>query len=204
MKSRGCSRLAAAMTWVMCAATWNSPRCFASDAYSPPECGANALYLLAKLLDLKPNVREIQALLGEIDEDGSSIAELEAAGRQIGLRLEGRLIRPQDLPLDRPTIAHLGMSGLKSGHFIVLVPVGDTGTMVQMIDPPYHSHLIDYEKLMSSNAGSLRILLPVRPWETSYARAALTCSSMIAAVIGFLLLKMSRRGEYAPSCPMRS
>jgi hypothetical protein len=63
-----------------------------------------------------------------------------------------------DLPLRRPAIAYL--SGLRAGHFVTLRPVGITGTMVQVIDPPDASRIMDYQPLLARPDWTGRLLVP--------------------------------------------
>src|SRR5262249_50665333 len=98
------------------------------------DCGPNSLYLLLQLSGYRADLDTLKRLLPSRPPPGYSMLELKAAARANGLRLRGIRFGKRDVPLDRPAIAFLNHSG--SGHFVVLRPVGVTGTMVQIIEPP--------------------------------------------------------------------
>jgi hypothetical protein len=164
----------------------------AAEPFTPPDCGLNCLYALLKLNGNEVDLQTLESALPPRNAQGYSLAELQAAASTFGMRLEGRQVGPSDTPFDRPVIAHIGFGETRSGHYVVLVPVGRTGTMTQMFDPPYHPHITDYTKLFVANRGSMRILRPVYDGETLIRAFALFATvACLLAVVGALTL--SRR-----------
>lgn len=98
------------------------------------DCGPNALYLLLRSSGIDVRMEAIERALPPRHSDGYSMAELRDAARACGLSLRGIRIGPDDVPLDRPVIAHMDQG--RSGHYVLLRPIGRTGTMVQVIEPP--------------------------------------------------------------------
>ena len=47
--------------------------------------------------------------------------------------------------------------------------VGTTGTMVQVIDPPYAPWIADYSQLFTAKPWTGRLLIPLDPWPVRYA-----------------------------------
>jgi len=111
------------------------------------DCGTNALFLLLELTGHPQPLETVLEHLPARHPDGFSMLELQQAAQRCGLRTVGRALTRQELPLKRPVIAHLEPHGTSAGHFVVLVPVGRTGTMVQMIDPPYPAVIVDYDRV---------------------------------------------------------
>ena len=67
-----------------------------------------------------------------------------------------------DQGADRPGIVFL--KDAKGGHFAVFRPVGTTGTMVQVIDPPSAPWIADYDRVFSSTRWTGRVLVARDPW----------------------------------------
>lgn len=122
-----------------------------------PNCGLNALFLLAKLSGGPADLGRIERALPARRAGGYSMAELRAGGRAVGLDLQGVRFGKRDVPLDRPAIAFLDTPG--EGHFVALQPVGSMGTMVQVLDPPYAPALVDYSQLLARRSWSGRLLV---------------------------------------------
>ena len=108
------------------------------------------------------------------------MAELAAASRTLGLRLEGVRFAKGDKVLDRPAIAFL--SDAKGGHFAVLRPVGTMGTMVQVIDPPSPPWIGDYDRILSARAWTGRILILTDPWIVRYAAPLLLSTAELPLI----------------------
>ena len=98
------------------------------------DCGINSLFVLLKLEGCAATIPQIEAALPPRHQDGYSMAELAAVASRVGLSVEGIRCEQGDRPLDRPAIYFIKHA--KGGHFAVFRPVGVTGTMVQVIDPP--------------------------------------------------------------------
>ena len=86
------------------------------------------------------------------------MADLRAASAQNGVRLRRAKFVKGDGPLDRPAIAFLSLAN--EGHFVVLRPVGVTGTMVQVLDPPFAPRVVDYKDILSGRQWTGRVLVP--------------------------------------------
>jgi len=155
----------------------------AAQTYRPPDCGMNALYLLFRSMGEPTGLGEIEQALPERLEDGYLMAELADASRALGRPLRGLQIQPEDLPLDRPAIAYLIVSG--RGHFVVLNPVGQTGTMVQVLDPPNPPTVVDYDRLLSGPAWTGLLLIPPSKVATRMRiGAALLIALAVLALVG--------------------
>ena len=137
------------------------------------DCGVNALFVLLQLEGRPVTLDRLQAALPARHPDGYSMAELAAASQSLGLRLEGVKFGGGDKPLEHPSIVFL-QDG-KAGHFAVLRPVGSTGKMVQVIDPPSAPWIGDYARVLSTKPWTGRILTPrnnTRRWGTVVAATA--------------------------------
>jgi Peptidase C39 family len=131
------------------------------------DCGVHALYILLHLEGRPVAFDRLKSALPPWHPDGYSMAELSRVSRSLGLDLEGVRFAKGDKALVRPAIAFI--KDVKGGHFMVLRPLGTTGTMVQVIDPPNVPWITDYERLLVSRPWTGRILLPRDPWSVRYA-----------------------------------
>ncbi|MGC8644430.1 MAG: cysteine peptidase family C39 domain-containing protein, partial [Isosphaeraceae bacterium] len=122
----------------------------------------NALFVLLYLEGRSIPFDRLESALPPHRPDGYSMAELSTAARSLGLPLDGVKLVKGDKPLDRPAIAFF--QNARGGHFAVLRPVGTTGTMVQVIDPPHVPLITDYDRILGSKGWTGRILLPSPPW----------------------------------------
>jgi ABC-type bacteriocin/lantibiotic exporter with double-glycine peptidase domain len=149
-----------------------------SEETTKLDCGVNALFVLFRLEGRPVTLDLLESALPRRHPDGYSMAQLAAAARSLGLVLDGVRLAKLDKPLTRPAIAFLKDG--KAGHFAVLRPVGTTGTMVQVIDPPSAPWIADYDRLLSAKAWTGRVLV-VR--EASTIRNALPLLSLVTALI---------------------
>ena len=129
----------------------------APDEKTSFDCGVNALYVILRLESRPVTIDRLLSALPARHPDGYSMAELSAASRSLGLSLEGVRFVKGDKALDRPAIAFF--KDEKGGHFAVLRPVGTTGTMVQVIDPPSAPWIADYDRVLASKPWTGRILI---------------------------------------------
>ncbi len=141
----------------------------ADDERTRLDCGANALYLLLHLEGRPVTVEQLLSKLPPHRPDGYSMAELAATSRALGLELEGVRFAKGDPNPDRPAIAFI--ENARGGHFTMLRPVGSTGSMVQVVDPPSPPWVTDYDRLFVDGLWTGRILTPRPPWY-SPARAS--------------------------------
>jgi hypothetical protein len=164
-----------------------------TESYDPPDCGMNSLYILLKLNGTQVNLEDLRGILPPRRNGGYSLMELQGAAGRCGHNLSGVRLTRDNVPLDRPVIAHFGAEHEGIGHYAVLAPVGETGTMVQIIDPPYHPKIIDYASIIPPGS-SIKILYPLRFRET---RSFLVLGIGVALVAVAVALVVGRgRGSW--------
>ncbi len=159
-------------------------RASASDGTTKLDCGVNALFLLLRLEGRPVTLDRMELALPPQHKEGYSMSELAAAARSLGLDLDGVRFAKGDRALERPAIAFL--QDAKGGHFAVLRPVGTTGTMVQVLDPPHSPWITDYDRLFAAKPWTGRVLLPRGPRLVRYAwplLAAAACTILAAVAI---------------------
>jgi hypothetical protein len=162
------------------------------------DCGVNCLYTLLRLSGRKVDLSALRATLPPPGASGYSMAELREAAGRFGLGLAGVRLAPRDMPLDRPVIV-LRMADAR-GHYVVLKPVGQTGTMVQVLDFPKPPRIMDYSRILASEEWTGLALVPDRP----LARAAPYLIGLSLAGITFIGGHMLvRRGKIRPKCRSR-
>ena len=125
------------------------------------DCGINSLFVLLKLEGREATIPQIEAALPPRRPDGYSMAELAAAASRFGLDVEGVRCEQKDRPPDRPAICFI--KDAKGGHFAVFRPVGVTGTMVQVIDPPFVPWIVDFTEVAAAKSWMGRVLVVRQP-----------------------------------------
>jgi len=158
------------------------------------DCGANALFILLHLEKLPVTFDDLESVLPPRAPEGYSMLELSAAASSLGLSLQGVRFGKGDKALNRPAIVFL--QDAKGGHFAVLRPVGTTGPMVQVIDPPRAPWIADYERVFAARSWTSRVLIPLDPWPVRHARdlpVAVACGTLTA--VAFLLWSRSSRSR---------
>lgn len=128
------------------------------------DCGVHALYLLLRLCAADTDLTQLRATLPDTRADGLSLAEIRDAAARRGVTLRGRRIGPQDVPIDRPMIAHL-RPGEGRGHFVVIEPVGTLGKSVMVLDFPRPPRVVAYADLIGSDAWTGLALAPATAQE---------------------------------------
>ena len=126
------------------------------------DCGANALFVLFRLEGRPVALTQLERALPPRRTEGHSMAELASAAAALGLPLDGARFGKGDEVLTRPAIAFF--KSAEGGHFAVLRPVGTTGTMVQVIDPPHVPRFADYENLFAARSWTGRVLIRRDHW----------------------------------------
>ena len=146
----------------------------------PLDCGPNTLVLLLRLAGRQVGLDEVKQALPRRHDVGYSLAELKTAASQFGLRLNGVRLDKSDLPLAQPAIAFLHTAG--EGHFILMRPVGTTGKVVQVIDPPLAPTIMDYDKLLASPGWTGRMLIrqTAAEWIFSWIWVTIPCFLFLA------------------------
>ena len=150
------------------------------------DCGVNALFVLLHLEGRPISFDRLESALPPRRPDGYSMTELAGAAWSLGLPLDGVKFMKGDKPLGRPAIAFF--QNARGGHFAVLRPVGTTGTMVQVIDPPHVPLITDYDRILGSKGWTGRILLSGPPW---YKRRS-TFSAVAGVCLLFVALTLTR------------
>jgi len=154
------------------------------EAAAKVDCGVNALYILMALEGRAVTLDQLTEALPPRHPEGYSMAELSTAAASFGLGLDGIQFSKGDKALSHPAITFLKDG--RGGHFAVLRPVGATGTMAQILDPPGVPWIGDYERIMSTKAWTGRVLLSRDPW---LSRTALP---FVLASAGLAVLALSR------------
>jgi ABC-type bacteriocin/lantibiotic exporter with double-glycine peptidase domain len=148
----------------------------AFDEATKLDCGVNALFLLLRLEGRDISYRQVDAALPPANPLGYSMAELRDTAKKLGCEIEGVQQSRKSAPLHRPAIAFFKDAG--SGHFAVLRPVGTTGTMVQILDPPRAPQIVDFDRLIHERSWTGRLLLRT---EEPFQR-------LIWALVGFVIV----------------
>lgn len=153
------------------------------------DCGVYALFVLFEIQGRPVTLEALDRALPPRHPEGYSMAELARASRALGLTLTGSRFDRGDAPLDGPAIAFVKEE--RAGHFVVLRPVGTTGTMVQVIDPPYAPRVVDVASLIGSAVWTGRVLTVDRP--RSLGKVAYPVSAATGLVL--LAIVARRRGR---------
>jgi ABC-type bacteriocin/lantibiotic exporter with double-glycine peptidase domain len=138
------------------------------------------------------NLSDLRRALPHPGRDGLSMADLQSAASIFGVGLRETRIRREDFPLDRPVIALLSTED--DGHFVVLQPVGTTGTMAMVCDFPRPPRIVDYASLSDSEGWNGLALVPVRPWESAFPYSVGITTSVFVTFLSYVLHAM-RRGR---------
>ncbi len=161
---------------------------FASD------CGTNSLYSLLRPMGRRTSLANLGRELVDPSGKRVSMAEIQAAARNLGVGLSGRLVNCSDLPSDRPAIAYLQYPG--EGHYIVVEPVGVHGTMVQIYDSPHDPVVMDKSGLCALPGWTGRVLLPTR-W-LDHAPAWAVAATLVLALAARIARRGTRRTAHVP------
>lgn len=158
------------------------------------DCGVNGLYVLLRLCGRDPDLDAVRATLPEPGPKGLSMAQLAAAAERLGQPVRGVRLRPADFPLDRPAIVLL-QTGEDSGHFVVVRPVGRTGTLVTRLDFPRPPRVVDAARLRAADDWTGLALVPVWPHERAapYVAGAAAVGLATVGARGLSRRRASRR-----------
>jgi len=152
------------------------------------DCGVNSLFIVLRLAGHPVDLDRVKSALPSRHPDGYSMGELAKASLSLGVPMDGVRFGKGDAPLRRPSIAFL--IGDRGGHFIVLRPVGTTGTMVQLIDPPNAPQIMDYDRVLATRAWTGRLLLPRGPWVVHNVIPLLTGAAGLILLLPALVLSL--------------
>jgi MYXO-CTERM domain-containing protein len=128
-------------------------------------CGLRCLYLLFLMSGKQVPQSPRWHSSAENAEHLVSMSELQSIARESGMTLRGEVLSVDEAQPDRPMIAYLEYPG--GGHFVVVRPVGRTGTMVQVLDPNREPFILDHKHLSSLPGWTGRVLVPRGPSEIS-------------------------------------
>jgi ABC-type bacteriocin/lantibiotic exporter with double-glycine peptidase domain len=126
------------------------------------DCGVNVLFILLRLEGRSIEFDRLESALAPRNPAGSSMAELAGASASLGLTLDGIRFDKDSQPLAKPAIAFFKDS--RGGHFAVLRPVGTTGRMIQVINPPYVPFIADRDQVVAQKAWTGRVLVSRDSW----------------------------------------
>ncbi len=157
-------------------------------------CGAASLYVLAKLLDHPLTLNEIRSKLSQSPTQSLAMSDLRRGAEQLGIDLRGVLLaRSPGRPLVRqPVIAFLNRG--RSGHYVVVRPVGHTGHVVQLIDSINPPEVVESELLLASPAWT-GIALSPHPDRGVIIRSRII---MAFVVVGLIAIALFARQRWVP------
>jgi len=127
------------------------------SATSQIDCGPAAIHALFWAAGRPVSIDEVIARLPSRPE-GHSMKELQDASAGLGMSLEGRFIGKDIRALDRPMLAFIKDDSLR--HFLVIRPVGPTGSLVQVIDVSDPPQVMDKTDLVASSQWTGAVLIP--------------------------------------------
>lgn len=122
------------------------------------DCGAQAVYLLLSLHHKPVVIEDVISSFVDEDSAGHSMLELAQASSRLGLPVVGKRYQPGQTFPDRPVIAYLRLRD--AGHFFVIRPVGATGTLVQILDPPHEPVIMELSELVKRDFWTGALLVP--------------------------------------------
>jgi hypothetical protein len=156
------------------------------EVVGPWECGAVSLYHLLRVEQTQVEFPRLQEILGPADASGYSFHDIQKAAGKFGVRLDAVLLDNHRSGLQRPLILFTKQGD--EGHFIVVRPVGHTGSLVQVLDGDREPVAIDADRLIASRAWTGLALVPRRADSLSIAFFA----TALACLAGFLITKPRR------------
>jgi hypothetical protein len=132
-------------------------------------CGAKALALF-----LEVEHRRVPASFFEqswaSSTSGASMYQLQRVAAANGVKLVGVHLAPRGGGIDRTTIVYLRYG--PHGHYAVVRPVGQSGKLLQVLDPSGSPRIIDRERLFAAPEWTGLALVLVRPnWPARIAWA---------------------------------
>ena len=166
------------------AASGDSPRA---------DCGTVALYLLLYAEGHKTPLSAVQALLPDPTSKGLSMKDLRDGTRALGVPLQGVVLPKEDRAIDRPMIVFL--KRVHVGHFVFVRPVGQTGKLLQAIDPPFATAVMDKADLFALPEWTGLALVPSGGRRLWWAGCGLFGS---AAIVVVSRRAFARRGGASP------
>lgn len=161
------------------------------------DCGPAALLALGAVEGRAIDFDQIAARL-PYRREGHSMRELRDVARSFGLRLEGLYVGKDAKLIDRPMLAFIKDEGAKIEHFLVVRPVGHSGTLVQLIDSNGPPRVIEKVELVSSSQWTGVVLAPTRTnWAVVGGSGLLAAAGLLG--LGFLVARRGRRQSATPA-----
>lgn len=155
------------------------------------DCGPAALLALGAVEGREIDFDKLAARLPQRRE-GHSMKELRDVARSFGLKLEGLYVGKHASLIDRPMLAFIKDKGAKIEHFLVVRPVGHTGSLVQLIDSNGPPRVIEKVDLVSSYQWTGVVLAPTRTnWAIVEWSGLLAASAMLS--LGLSIARRARR-----------
>ncbi len=147
-------------------------------------CGPVSLYLFLRLNGLKVSYDDVVAGFGSHHKIGATLADMKQAAGNCGLAVE--CVRVRALPdVRRSIIAYLNPGDrTNAGHYIVVRPIGETGTMVQVISPPSMPRARDRSDLCADPAWTGIVIVPAN--RTSRVPSVLVGVIAVGGVLGVM------------------
>ncbi len=157
------------------------------------DCGTIALYNLLRWEGHPVSLEELAASLPPCPSAGYSMKELRDAARAFGVRLEGIQLSGGTKAPDRPALAFLKNGD--HGHYVVVRPVGHTGSLVQVADLDLDPSVVEASKLYGSTTWTGMVLTRDT---TSLGRGILVAVALLgSAISAFLLYRGWKTGRNA-------
>lgn len=144
------------------------------------DCGPAAV---AMLLDVTGHSVPFDRVVARLPArpGGHSMLELRDLAGSFGLTLDGRFVGQDGAAIDRPMLAYLKAGSFR--HFLIVRPVGHSGSLVQVIDFQQPPRVMDRTELVRSPQWTGSVLAPrsrFAGWATSGAGFALLTASVVA------------------------
>jgi hypothetical protein len=132
----------------------------AQDRTDRLKCGIECLYLLMRFHNEPCNLGDLERLV-PIGSDGSSLPDLESAGRKMGLPLRCARFDPNSISrVPVPAIIHLEADG-GFRHYVILLEVNERH--VRLLDPTLNS-FIDVSHRQFAQIATGYCLICYKPW----------------------------------------
>lgn len=137
-----------------------------SSAPEPPrptgnnDCGAVALCMLLQMEGRPAALDDVLENLHAAPPGGYTLADLASVASGYGLELLGVKLSGSPKDLDRPALAFIKEHG--GGHYVVVRPVGHTGTLVQVLDNHGPPTVWNADVLFGASDWTGLALVPVR------------------------------------------
>lgn len=155
----------------------------------PPrvDCGELALGALLHLEGYPTRLDDLATHLPPPGPKGHSMAQLREAARAMGLKLVGVRLADDPGTLDRPALVYLDRG--EHGHFLVIRPVGHSGTLVQVLDSSTLPEVMEVSAFFRTPGWTGQALVPIR---VNWARRLRLVGMGAGVIAGFLVVDRLR------------